>query len=98
MVMKYKNIITEDMEHCIICGASPVEIHHTMFGKNRKLSTEDGLVVPLCFEHHRGRYGVHGADGHEIDLQLKQTSEKTWLEYYDKSIEEWINRYGRNYL
>lgn len=98
MVMKYKNIIVDDMEHCIICGAIPVEIHHTMFGKNRKLATEDGLVVPLCWEHHRGRNGVHGSDGHEIDLQLKKMSEKRWLKYYDKTIEEWIKRYGRNYL
>lgn len=86
------------MEHCIICGKQPVEIHHTMFGKNRKNATEDGLVVPLCWEHHRGRYGVHGADGHEVDLKLKQLSEQKWLEYYDKTIDEWIKRYNRNYL
>lgn len=98
MVMKYKQIITNDMEHCIICGKSPVEIHHTMFGKNRKLATEDGLVVPLCWEHHRGRYGVHGTDGHETDMYLKRLSEEKWIEYYDKTIEDFIKRYGRNYL
>ena len=98
MDMTYKQILTDDMEHCIICGKSPVEIHHTMFGKNRKLATEDGLVVPLCFEHHRGTYGVHGREGHETDLFLKRLSEIRWCLYYEKNIDDWIKRYGRNYI
>lgn len=95
---KYKNIITNDMEHCFICGVNNVEIHHTMFGKNRKKATEDGLVVPLCVEHHKGTYGVHGIKGHELDIKIKKISEIKWCEYYDKTIEEWVERYGKNYL
>lgn len=30
--------------------------------------------------------------------ELQQLAEKTWLEYYDKTIEDWIKRYGKNYL
>ena len=85
------------MQHCIVCGEKNIEIHHTLFGKNRKKATEDGLVVPLCYEHHRGKNGVHGLNK-ELDIKLKQLSEQKWCEYYDKTIEEWLERYNRNYL
>ena len=27
----------------------------------------------LCYEHHRGTWGVHGSRGAELDRQLKRT-------------------------
>ena len=60
------------MGHCMECGHYIVEIHHVFYGNKRKKSTEDGLVVPLCAEHHRSEIGVHGKNGHELDLKLKK--------------------------
>jgi len=51
--------ITEYTDYCLICG-KPAEIHHIFKGvKHRTLCTEDGLVIPLCREHHQGNMSVH---------------------------------------
>lgn len=59
----------------------------------RKLADQDGLTVHLCHYHHfmLHRHGLHKEE-------LQQLAEKTWLEHYKKSIEDFIKRYGRNYL
>jgi len=97
--MKYpKSIVTDDMQHCLVCKTtSSIEIHHVFFGANRKKSTVYGLVVPLCYEHHRGTNGVHGKNGHELDLKLKRISQKKW-ENKHGSRERFIKYFGRNYL
>lgn len=73
-------------------------MHHIMFGKNRKKADEDGLTVYLCYEHHEGTYGVHGKKGHEIDELLKISAEQVWLTKNNKEKEDFIKRYGKNYL
>ena len=73
--------------------------HEAFFGvRNRQKSIDDGLVVFLTYEMHEGTYGIHGKYGHDLDLMLKQEAEKRWLEYYDKTIDDFIDRYGKNYL
>ena len=75
------------------------ERHEAFFGrKNRQKSIDDGLVVYLTPEQHRGTKGIHGKLGHKFDMYLKTEAEKKWLEYYNKTIEDFINRYGRNYI
>lgn len=50
---KLESIITNDLEHCIICGNPTVAIHHAIGGTaNRRLSDEDRLLIPLCPKHH----------------------------------------------
>lgn len=93
-----KSIIQKDKE-CFVCmKKNNLHLHHIMFGKNRKKSDEDGLVIYLCYEDHEGTNGVHGKKGHDFDLQLKKIGEKAWLEYYNKTIEDFIKRYGKNYI
>lgn len=72
--------------------------HECFFGtSNRKLSIEDGLVVFLKPElHNMSNKGVHF--NKEFDLMIKKEAEKVWLEYYNKTIDDFIKRYGRNYL
>ena len=75
------------------------ERHEVFFGsKNRTKSIEDGLVVFLTPEDHRGTNGVHGKNGHEFDLYLKQIAQRRWMEFYNKTLEQFIKRYGRSYL
>lgn len=84
---------------CAICGHRfNLEEHHILFGKNRKKAEEDGLKVWLCVEHHRGTLGVHGRDGKKLDMWLKISAERYWLKTYNKTIDDFIKRYGRNYL
>ena len=72
--------------------------HEIFYGvRNRKKSIEDGLVVFLRPElHNASSLGVHF--NKELDLELKKEAEKIWLKHYKKTIEEFIERYGRNYL
>ena len=67
------------------------------FGKNRKKSIEDGCCVYLCGRHHnQSNDGVHF--NHKLDLELKQQMELYWLKYYDKTVDDFIMRYGKSYL
>jgi hypothetical protein len=47
-------------------------------------------------EHHTGRLGIHF--NKKENLKLKQECEKAWLDHYGKTKEDFIRRYGRNYL
>ena len=42
---------------CIVCGYSPVEVQHcnTKMG----LKKDHDATISLCFEHHRGKMGIH---------------------------------------
>ena len=95
--MKRYSIIQKEAR-CYVCGTSQnIHIHEVFFGKNRQISIEDGCCVYLCGRHHnQSNDGVHF--NHDLDLQLKRTMEDKWLEYYDKTIEDFIRRYGRNFL
>lgn len=92
--------IMQEYKGCYVCGNTQyVEEHHIFYGgRNRNKTEKDGLKVFLCYEHHRGTDGVHGKNGHELDTQLKQEAERIWIKYYNKTIEDFIKRYGKNYL
>jgi hypothetical protein len=71
--------------------------HEVFFGFNRQKSIRDGLVVFLTPNmHNMSCYGVH--QNRELDLTLKKIGEEAWLEYYGKTINDFIKEYGRNYL
>ena len=94
-----KSIIPNDDEMCYLCKRIGVrtkgtDIHHLVFGTaKRKLADEDGLVVHLCHAHHMELH-QHGY----FKEELQQLAEQTWLDHNNKTIDEWINRYGKNYL
>lgn len=91
--------ILQNEKRCYVCGLySPVEEHHTIHGNaNRKISEQNGFKVYLCYEHHRGTLGVHGRLGHNLDLRLKQDTEKRYLQQ-GHTKEDWIKLVGKNYL
>ena len=97
--MERYSIITDDLEHCIECGRNNVEKHEVFFGtSNRRLSIQDGLVIPLCkAKHHTGNYiGIH--KDKDLNQKWKKIAQKRWQEYYGKTKEDFRKRYGRNYL
>ena len=44
---------------CIVCGSGNIELHHVNPGLGNR---DDREVVPLCPDHHRGKYSPHGFD------------------------------------
>lgn len=83
---------------CYMCGTTQnLHRHHVFFGSaNRKLSDADGCVVYLCKYHHTGEHGVHF--NKKLDLSLKRKCEQAYLKHYNKTIDDFIQRYGKNYL
>lgn len=72
------------------------ERHEVYFSKAyRQKSVNDGLIVFLPRESHRGTNGVHGKNGDKLNRKLKQLAEKAWTSYYKKTKEEFIKEYGK---
>ena len=92
--------ILQNKKECFRCHNNEnLELHHIFFGNaNRKLSERDGLKVYLCTKHHRGDYGIHGKYGKDLNLYLKQIAQRRWQEYYNKTTEDFIKRYGKSYI
>ncbi len=93
-----KSIIPNNDEYCFLCkqvGRYIVgtDTHHMLFGNKKSFADDDGLTVQLCHRHHMR---LHQQQEHQ--LELKQLAERVWLEHYNKTIEDWIKRYGKNFL
>lgn len=72
------------------------ERHEVYFSKAyRQKSINDGLIVFLTHESHRGTNGVHGKNGDKLNRQLKRLAQKAWCKYYNKTKEEFIKEYGK---
>ena len=81
------------------CRKPYLHRHEVFFGKAyRQKSIEDGLIVFLTQEMHEGTNGVHGKNGDKFNRYLKQIAEKAYREYYGKTKEEFIERYGKSNL
>ena len=73
------------------------ERHEVYFSKAyRQKSINDGLIVFLTEESHRGTNGVHGKNGDKLNRKLKKLAEKAWISYYKKTKEEFIEKYGKS--
>lgn len=93
-----KSIIPNNDEYCYLCKqvgryVKGTDTHHCLFGNKKSFADADGLTVQLCHIHHMR---LHQQQEHQ--LELKQLAERVWLEHYDKSLEDWIERYGKNFL
>ncbi len=92
MNKKQPSILTNDMEHCIICGRSPVAWHHVINGTaNRKKSDAFGLIIPLCPKHHDM---IH--DDQRLDIIWKKRAELKFIDLY--GAEMWMETFHKNYL
>ena len=90
----------QNKKECYFCHSTiDLHKHHVMKGiRNRQKAEEDGLYVYLCYNHHEGTNGVHGKNGHKLDMILIKKAEEQWLVCNNKTIEDWIARYRRNYI
>lgn len=46
---------------CVICHASPVEVHHCISGRFGQRRASDFDTIPLCYRCHRGPEGIHAS-------------------------------------
>ena len=92
-----RSIISEEKK-CYICGSVRwIEIHHVFGGADRKTSDIYGLTVPLChYCHNEPPNGVHF--NKEIRRKLQSKAQKIAMKHYKWSIEDFRDRFGRNYL
>ena len=91
------NSIIQDKKECFVCGSQVgLESHHCILGKNRKNAEQFGLKVWLCYNHHRGTYGVHGKYGHELQDKLKIIAQERFEEVYPNK--NFIDIFKINYL
>lgn len=83
------SILTNDLEHCYICGMKKNHLHEVYFGKNRQNSMKWGCVVPLCFNCHTR---IH--NDIILDTELKIKMQDKFEEVYDIGF---ISIFHRNY-
>lgn len=71
--------------------------HHIFGGANRKLSEQDGLFIYLTPElHNMSNEGIHF--NKSFMEYAHKIGQESWMRYYHKTKEEFIERYGKNYL
>lgn len=76
---------------CEVCYAPGTELHHIIHGKGKRKQHETiESVVLLCYECHRGTYGVHGKNGSKLNRQLKIGLQEKYksLGYSEEEIRE----------
>lgn len=93
-----KSILTNDKK-CFVTGRTDnLHKHHIYFGAgNRQVSEDNGFWVYLTgAAHNQSDYGVHGKNGHDLDLKLKRICQREYEKTHTR--EEFISLIGRNFL
>lgn len=89
------SIITNDLEHCIICGRKKEALHEVFYGAYRHVSIKYGMIIPLCLNHHtQGKFSVH--NDRELDLYYKRLAETIFISKY--SYELYMKEFIIDYL
>ncbi|MCF8009451.1 MAG: HNH endonuclease [Halanaerobiales bacterium] len=72
-------------DSCELCdGISGLQIHHIIKKSQGGNDDLDNLIL-LCWNCHHGTKGVHGRDGHALDLRLKLNLQER---LFDKGLKE----------
>ena len=90
--------ILQDEKCCYITGTTyNLHLHHIYGGGRRKISDREGFVVYLTGAlHNQSNQGVHGKNGHQLDMKLKQDCQRKYEETHTR--EAWMALMGKNYL
>lgn len=81
-------------------GSERHEVFEGYVTKNRQYSIEDGLVIFTTPEFHRtGKFSIHKSHKDwEEKTNMQKKAETIWLKYYNKTIDDFRKRYGKNYI
>lgn len=85
------SILTKDLEHCWLCGKSPVDIHEIYGGANRKISMKNGFCMPLCRQHHEII-----TNENTLSIYIKEICQQEFEKTHSRV--EFMNLIGKNYL
>lgn len=91
------SIIQEDTGRCYLCGARDQKLdrHEPFNGAMRSESKALGMWVTLCHERcHQGQAHKH----FQVARQLKQEAQEAAMEEYGWTTEDFIRRFGKNWL
>lgn len=92
---EWKSILQSDPSQCYICGRrTMLERHHVIGGNSRWKSEEDGLYIACCRPDHEY---ITNHPNSELDISLKRDAQRKWMQHYDKTLAEFMERYGRDY-
>jgi len=81
----YQAVCSRANGECENCGeyyANRLELHHIL---RRKIEATVENCKMLCYKCHRGNDGVHGKNGHALDIKLKLQLQQT---YFNRGINE----------
>jgi hypothetical protein len=97
--------IIQNKKECYVCRMlydqeklTTLHNHHIIFGNNKPNSEKYGLKVWVCYNHHEGTDGVHGKNGHSLDMQLKKIAQRSFMRHYNKTKIDFKNIFYTNYL
>ena len=97
-----KSIIQQDKTRCFLCGRNgsfdTLDEHHVYEGPNKPISEKYGLKVYL---HHNechifGKNSVH--NNARVNKALKAVVQKRAMKHYGWSVEDFIDKFGKNYI
>ena len=96
---RYKKVVERSKGQCEVCGSNQgIELHHILSGSGRRKQQERyETVIALCFECHRGTYGVHGKYGNELNIRLKQDLQEHYFKQGKSEKEVRVLMGGRIY-
>lgn len=91
------SLFTDDLNHCIICGKSPVNKHEIFGGRNRLNSIKYGLVIPLCTCEHHDQVNCRGI---HFDKRLRDEWHKKGQAIFSKAYPDlkFEDIFKKNYL
>lgn len=85
------SIITNNLEHCYICGQAKWDLHEIFGGRNRQTSMKYGLVIPVCRECHEMI-----PKNKTLTQKLHKVGRKAFEKHY--KTENFMQIFGKSYL
>lgn len=95
------NSIMQKDKFCYLCKATcgeHLDRHHIFPGSLRNSSEKYGLWVYLCHDkcHENGKYAAHKCV--ETQQKLKKEAQEAAMKEYGWTVDEWRERFYKNYL
>lgn len=86
------SILQQDLSKCYFCKNKSEDWHELIKGRNRKKCIKWGLCVKVCRKCH-----TKTEEDSEFYKETRKMAQVEWGEYYNKTDEEFIAEFGKNY-